>query len=93
MKNIAIPIPKVGKLRIFELFPVVLAIAVTWIYGVIVTEGGPVTQPQTMTRESCSVSPKGASCIAALPISCLAINKVLCCLDLDQHSICINNRI
>lgn len=39
MRNIGIPIPKFGKLRLFELFPVILAIAVTWIYAIIVTEG------------------------------------------------------
>ena len=39
MRNIAIPIYKVGKIRVFELFPVILAIIITWVYGVIVTEG------------------------------------------------------
>lgn len=40
MKNIAIPLPFIGRLRIFELFPVLLAIAVTWVYAIIVTEAG-----------------------------------------------------
>lgn len=41
MRNIGIPIPRVGKMRIFELFPVILAIIVTWVYAIIVTEGEP----------------------------------------------------
>ena len=39
MRKIEIPIPKLGGFRVFELFPVILAIAVTWIYAIIVTEG------------------------------------------------------
>lgn len=31
---------RVRRLRVFELFPVLLAIAVTWVYGIIVTEAG-----------------------------------------------------
>ncbi|KAK9789229.1 hypothetical protein WJX73_005194 [Symbiochloris irregularis] len=40
MKNITIPLPFIGKLRLFELFPVLLGIAFTWIYGIIVTAAG-----------------------------------------------------
>ena len=37
MRNIGIPVPFVGKIRIFELFPVILAIICAWVLGIIVT--------------------------------------------------------
>eukprot|EP01023_Acetabularia_acetabulum_P022421 TRINITY_DN22064_c1_g1_i4.p1 TRINITY_DN22064_c1_g1~~TRINITY_DN22064_c1_g1_i4.p1 ORF type:complete len:580 (+),score=98.25 TRINITY_DN22064_c1_g1_i4:77-1816(+) len=40
LKRVPFWIPGIGRYRIFELFPVILGIAVTWIFGVILTEAG-----------------------------------------------------
>eukprot|EP00884_Botryococcus_braunii_P002860 jgi/Botrbrau1/12575/Bobra.0169s0108.1 len=41
LRHFSIPLPlKLGRLRLFEMFPVLLAIIVTWIYGIIMTEAG-----------------------------------------------------
>lgn len=53
MRNIAIPLPRIGKMRIFELFPVILAIIVTWVYAVIVTEAGAYDNASPSTQMYC----------------------------------------
>ena len=39
MAHVEIPVWRLGKFRLFELFPVILSIAIVWIYAVIVTQG------------------------------------------------------
>ena len=43
MRNISIPVPFVGKIRFFELFPVILAIICAWVLGIIITSGEPLS--------------------------------------------------
>eukprot|EP00193_Tetraselmis_chui_P003957 CAMPEP_0177763228 /NCGR_PEP_ID=MMETSP0491_2-20121128/6760_1 /TAXON_ID=63592 /ORGANISM="Tetraselmis chuii, Strain PLY429" /LENGTH=588 /DNA_ID=CAMNT_0019279323 /DNA_START=84 /DNA_END=1850 /DNA_ORIENTATION=+ len=40
LSRVEVPMGKLGKMRLFQLFPVVLAIVVCWIYAVIMTEAG-----------------------------------------------------
>eukprot|EP00951_Prasinocladus_malaysianus_P024533 scaffold212234_cov33-Prasinocladus_malaysianus.AAC.1 len=40
LSKISIPMGKLGRVRVFQLFPVVLAIVICWIYAAILTESG-----------------------------------------------------
>ncbi|CAK0786722.1 hypothetical protein CVIRNUC_009936 [Coccomyxa viridis] len=55
LRGCALPtrIPVIGGMRIFEMFPVILAIVVVWVYAVILTEAGAYDNASTARQEHC----------------------------------------
>ncbi|KAK9829197.1 hypothetical protein WJX72_004442 [[Myrmecia] bisecta] len=53
LRNVAIPLGRGHKMLAFQLFPVLLAILVTWIYAIIVTEAGAYDNSSAATQAAC----------------------------------------
>ena len=79
MRNIGIPVPFVGKIRVFELFPVILAIICAWVLGIIVTSCEPPSAPVCararpnpgascwrQTHVLCSIAKRAPTCLRVL---------------------------
>ncbi|CAL5222118.1 g4434 [Coccomyxa viridis] len=55
LRGLGLPkrIPVIGGMRIFEMFPVILAIVVVWIYAIILTEAGAYNHASPERQEHC----------------------------------------